>query len=157
MWRHVSFLKYEYFCEFIMLGRKRPFALKLLEYSKNHKIYLWKKASWKFYHSQFGSLDLKSKKIRKNSEIPKSAFCPLNTNYVNSFLSIPNLLLYASDRNMQSIYHYRDHKLFWLKITLHLNGFLLTIFFKNLVPPVPVTKNWKIPVPVLLESQVTTT
>ncbi len=126
-----------------MLGRKRPFALKLLEYSKNHKIYLWKTATRKFYHSRFGFLDLKSKKIRKNPEVPKSAFCPLNTNYVNSLLPIPNLLLYAGDRNMQSIYHYRVHKLFWLKITLHLKGYLLTIFFKNSVPPVPVTKKLK--------------
>jgi hypothetical protein len=29
------------------------------------------KASWKFYHSRFGFLDLKSKKIRKSEKIPK--------------------------------------------------------------------------------------
>ncbi len=71
----------------------------------------------------------KKSENQKKSWNPKIRLLPLEY-YVNSFLSIRNLSLYASDRNMQNIYHYRDHKLFWLKITLHLNGFLLTIFFK---------------------------
>jgi hypothetical protein len=70
----------------------------------------------------------KKSENQKKSRNSKIRLLPLEY-YVNSFLSIQNLSLYASDRNTQSIYHYRDHKLFWLKITLHLNGFLLTIFF----------------------------
>jgi hypothetical protein len=119
MRRHVSFLKYlifnktrfsdrtvkyEYFCKFIMLWNRHPFALKLLKYSNNHKIYLWEKATWKFYHSRFGFLDLKSKKK------PKSAFFTLfNIRSLERYLVYLFILLHyfsvLLDRNPRQDWH----------------------------------------------------
>ena len=106
MRRHVSFLKYlifkktrfsdrtvkyEYFWKCIILGRKHPFALKLLQYSKNHKSYVWRKnlAGNSIIHDldSWTCKISKSKKIRKNqkksenqkkSKNPKIRFFPLD-------------------------------------------------------------------------------
>ena len=128
MRRHVSFLKYlifkktrfsdhtvkyEYFCKFIMLGREHPFALKLLEYSKNHKIYLWKKklAGNSIIHDLDSWIwnPKKSKKIRKNTKI---RFFPLGWCMLYRFPWHPHpqgrmsmyLYIYAKSRKIRVQY-----------------------------------------------------
>jgi hypothetical protein len=60
-----------------MLGRKHPFALKLSEYSKNHKSDIWKtKLAGNSIIHDLDSWTCKSEKIQKN---PKIRFFPLET------------------------------------------------------------------------------
>ena len=80
-------------CAFIILRRKHPFALKILEYSKDHETYIYKKTQMEipsftfwilgFWDFQNPKNPKKIPKSQKNPKIPKipkikSIFPPVN-------------------------------------------------------------------------------